>query len=114
LQQVLLNLALNAVDAMTSVRDRPRVMQFGAQPSGDDAVLVEVRDSGAGLDARTRERIFHAFYTTKPEGMGMGLAISRSIVEAHAGRLWATPNDDHGTTFQFVLPQAATDRLSPA
>jgi PAS domain S-box-containing protein len=108
LQQVLLNLALNAIDAMTGVNDRARVMQFGANPFGDDAVLVEVRDSGAGLDARAPERIFDAFYTTKPEGMGMGLAISRSIIEAHDGRLWATPNDDHGTTFQFVVPRFAT------
>jgi PAS domain S-box-containing protein len=114
LQQVLLNLALNAVEAMSGVRDRPRVMQFGAHRFGDDAVLVEVRDSGEGLDVRSVERIFDAFYTTKPDGMGMGLAISRSIVEAHGGRLWATRNDDQGTTFQFVLPRAAAHSLSPA
>jgi PAS domain S-box-containing protein len=113
LQQVLLNLALNAVEAMSGVRDRPRVLQLGAQPFGDDAILVEVSDSGDGLDARALDRIFDAFYTTKPQGMGMGLAISRSIVEAHDGRLWATPNGDHGTTFQFVLPRAATRAGSP-
>lgn len=98
---------------MTGVRDRPRVIRFGARPFGDDSVLVGVRDCGAGLDARGLERIFDAFYTSKPDGVGMGLAISRSIVEAHDGLLWATPNDGHGTTFQFVLPRAATQSLSP-
>jgi PAS domain S-box-containing protein len=113
LQQVLLNLSLNAIEAMTGVEDRPRVVQYAAHPFGDDAVLVAVRDSGVGLDVASLNRAFDAFYTTKPEGMGMGLAISRSIVEAHGGRLWATRNDDHGTTFQFLLPRAATRTLSP-
>jgi signal transduction histidine kinase len=67
-------------------------------------VLVAVQDTGIGLDAPSMARLFEAFYTTKPEGMGMGLAISRSIVEAHGGRLWATPNDGPGATFQFTLP----------
>jgi two-component system, LuxR family, sensor kinase FixL len=111
LQQVLLNLALNAVEAMAGVRDRLRVLQFAAYPV-DDAVLVEVRDSGDGLDVQSAERIFDAFYTTKPEGMGMGLAISRSIVEGHGGRLWATPNGDQGTTFRFLLPHAAAPAAS--
>jgi signal transduction histidine kinase len=98
---------------MTAVRDRARVMEVGAHAYGEDAVLVWVRDSGEGLDAPALERIFDAFYTTKVDGMGMGLAISRSIVEAHNGRLWATPNDDHGTTFQFMLPASRNVSVPP-
>jgi signal transduction histidine kinase len=70
-------------------------------------VIVTVKDSGEGLDAANLERVFDAFYTTKPEGMGMGLAISRTIVESHGGRLWATPNSPKGAVFQFTLSTAA-------
>ena len=104
LQQVILNLVMNALEAMSTVTGAPRVVEIGASKHESEAVLVAVRDSGVGLDPRNRDRIFDAFHTTKPEGMGMGLAISRSIIEAHGGRLWATPNDGPGETFQFTLP----------
>jgi PAS domain S-box-containing protein len=104
LQQVILNLVMNAIEAMARVTDRARVLEVRSERHRSDTVLVAVRDSGVGLDPEHRVRIFDAFYTTKPEGMGMGLAISRSIVEAHGGRLWAIPNDGPGTTFQFTLP----------
>ncbi|MGZ5171428.1 MAG: ATP-binding protein [Burkholderiales bacterium] len=104
LQQVILNLVTNAIEATREVPDAWRVLILGAKKYGDDAVLVTVRDTGAGLDATHRDRIFDAFYTTKRESIGMGLAISRSIVEAHGGRIWLTPNNDRGETFQFTLP----------
>jgi len=107
LQQVILNLVMNAIEAMSAVEERDRVVEVGADKHGADALRVAVRDSGVGLDPNRRNRIFDAFYTTKPEGMGMGLAISRSIVEAHGGRLWATANEIAGETFQFTLPLAA-------
>ena len=107
LQQVILNLVMNAIEAMSAVGERDRVVEVGADKHGADAVRVAVRDSGVGLDPKRRNRIFDAFYTTKPEGMGMGLAISRSIVETHGGRLWATANEIAGETFQFTLPLAA-------
>lgn len=107
LQQVLLNLAMNAIEAMASVQGRPRTLKLFAEQHGPDAVGVSVRDSGVGLEAGQRERIFDAFYTTKPQGLGMGLAICRGIVEAGGGRLWVTPNDGPGETFRFTLPIAA-------
>jgi signal transduction histidine kinase len=106
-QQVILNLVMNAIEAMSPVTEQPRVLAVGADKYRADAVRVAIRDSGVGLDPQHRARIFDAFYTTKPEGMGMGLAISSSIVEAHGGRLWATPNDGPGETFQFTLPIGA-------
>lgn len=109
LQQVILNLMMNAIESMSSVTERPRELEVVASSHGPDAVLVAVRDSGPGLAAQHRDRIFDAFYTTKAEGMGMGLAISRSIVEAHGGRLWATSNDGPGETFQFTLPTETAD-----
>lgn len=107
LQQVILNLVMNAIDAMSSVTEQPRILEVGVDRYRADAVLVAVRDSGVGLDPQHRDRIFDAFYTTKSEGMGMGLAISSSIIEAHGGRLWATPNEGPGETFQFTLPIGA-------
>jgi len=104
-QQVIVNLAMNAVEAMEQRTER--TLAAGVEACGGDALRVWLRDSGTGLGADQRERIFDAFYTTKPNGMGMGLAISRSIVEAHGGRLWATPNDGPGETFQFTLPVPA-------
>src|SRR6266850_464330 len=101
LQQVILNLVMNGIEAMQAVTDRPRELRIRSQPDESGAVLVAVQDAGIGLDPPSLARLFEAFYTTKPEGMGMGLAISRSIIEAHGGRLWATPNDGHGATFQF-------------
>ena len=105
LQQVLLNLAMNAMDSMSSVEDRVRHLVIITQNIDQDRVEVTVEDSGTGLDPNTMTRIFDAFYTTKPGGMGMGLSISRSIVQNHGGRLWATANDGPGTSFHFTLPK---------
>jgi PAS domain S-box-containing protein len=106
LQQVLLNLIVNAVEAMSTVHDRSRELAIVSRQDGSNAVLVEVRDSGIGLDAQRAEQVFEAFYTTKREGIGIGLSISRSIIEAHGGRLWAAPNEPHGAIFRFSLPIA--------
>jgi PAS domain S-box-containing protein len=103
LQQVILNLVMNGVEAMASALARPRELLIHSRQYESDKALVAVRDSGVGLDGQDLEKIFDAFYTTKPQGMGMGLAISRSIVEDHGGRLWAAPNDGPGATFQFTL-----------
>jgi PAS domain S-box-containing protein len=103
LQQVILNLINNAIEAMSGVNDGPRELQVGSAKDPSQGVRVAVRDSGPGLDPESLNHIFTAFYTTKPQGMGMGLAISRSIVEAHGGRLWATANHDRGATFQFTV-----------
>jgi signal transduction histidine kinase len=104
LQQVVLNLILNGIEAMSTVQDRPRELVIRTQRAeGDDEVSVTVQDSGIGLDPRSRERIFDPFHTTKPGGLGLGLSISRSIVEGHGGRLWAVSSDRPGATFQFTL-----------
>ena len=102
-QQVVMNLILNGIEAMRAVEDRERDLLIKTQRSVEDRLLVAVQDSGIGLDPENVERIFDAFHTTKPGGMGMGLSISRSIVENHGGRLWAIPNDGPGATFQFTL-----------
>jgi C4-dicarboxylate-specific signal transduction histidine kinase len=104
LQQVLLNLAMNAVDAMKPVTDRPRVLLILTKRHEGQAVLVAVQDSGVGLSPKATARLFETFYTTKPDGLGMGLSICRSIVEGHGGRLWAEANPGSGATFQFTLP----------
>lgn len=106
LQQVLLNLIMNAVEAMSAIDNRARELTIVSTQDSSHAVLVEVRDSGSGLDAERAERVFEAFYTTKAEGIGIGLSISRSIIEAHSGRLWARPNAPHGAILQFSLPIA--------
>ncbi len=103
LQQVILNLVMNGIEAMNAVTDRPREMLIRSCQHETDKVLVAVQDFGNGVDPENLKKIFDAFYTTKSQGMGMGLAISRSIVENHGGRLWAEPNDGPGTTFQFTL-----------
>lgn len=103
LQQVMLNLILNAIEAMSTVEGRPRELTVETRVPEETVVLVSVRDSGIGLDPESLEKVFAAFHTTKPGGLGMGLSISRSIVENHFGRLWATANDGPGTTFQFTL-----------
>jgi C4-dicarboxylate-specific signal transduction histidine kinase len=108
LQQVLLNLIVNAVEAMSAVHDRPRQLTIVSGHDGANAVLVEVLDSGIGLDPARAERVFEAFYTTKAEGIGIGLSISRSIIEAHDGRLWASANEPHGAIFRFSLPALRT------
>jgi C4-dicarboxylate-specific signal transduction histidine kinase len=104
LQQVVLNLIMNAIEAMSAIGDRPRDLVIRTQRGEVDQVRVTVQDSGIGLDPQCMGRIFDAFYTTKSQGMGMGLAISRSIIAAHGGRLWAVPNDGPGMTFEFALP----------
>jgi C4-dicarboxylate-specific signal transduction histidine kinase len=103
LQQVILNLVMNAAEAMRDVDGRPRELLIQTL-AREGQVLVAVRDTGVGLDPDARRRIFDAFYTTKPGGMGLGLSISQSIVESHGGRLWVEPNEDHGATFRFTLP----------
>jgi PAS domain S-box-containing protein len=103
LVQVVINLAMNGFDAMATVPDAQRCLRMRAEQDGPKRVRVSVRDAGTGLLAGDRDRIFDAFYTTKPAGMGMGLAISRSIVEAHEGRLWCAPNEGGGETFSLTL-----------
>jgi signal transduction histidine kinase len=103
LQQVILNLIMNGIEAVSSVTDRPRELLISSRQHESDKALITVRDSGAGLGEQDLERIFDAFYSTKSHGLGMGLAISRSIVEDHGGRLWAVPNEGPGATFQFTL-----------
>jgi PAS domain S-box-containing protein len=104
LQQVILNLIMNGREAMAFVVDRPRELVVTSQRSDDDGIVVAVRDSGAGIEQQKLERMFDAFFTTKSAGMGMGLSISRPIVEAHGGRIWATLNDGPGLTVQFSVP----------
>jgi PAS domain S-box-containing protein len=104
LEQVILNLMINAIEAMHGLDDAPRELSISTARADSDHVLVAIRDSGHGLDAGDVDRMFHAFYSTKPHGMGMGLAISRTLVEAHGGRLWAAANVPRGAVFQFTLP----------
>jgi NO-binding membrane sensor protein with MHYT domain len=104
LQQVVLNLIINAVEAMSGVSDGSRGLLIGTRKDAPGGVLVAVQDSGPGLKPESCERLFDSFYTTKPSGMGMGLSICRSIVEAHGGRIWSTPNAGPGMTVQFTLP----------
>ncbi|WP_249165633.1 sensor histidine kinase [Bradyrhizobium sp. AUGA SZCCT0431] len=104
LQQVILNLILNAVEAMSCLDDGPRELRISTNTDTSNGVLFAVRDTGPGLDPTSEDRLFEAFYTTKPDGMGMGLAICRSIIETHGGRLWVTANEPRGTVFQFTLP----------
>src|SRR5262249_12541287 len=99
LQQVILNLVRNAADAMAGVEDRPRHLSIRTDREEGDHVRLCVSDVGVGIDAQSMDKLFNAFYTTKTEGMGIGLSVSRSIVERHKGRLWAEPNDGPGTTF---------------
>ena len=112
LQQVVLNLLLNASEAMSTVEDRPRQLLLRTERDADDRVRLIVQDAGVGFGPQDAERLFDAFYTTKTGGMGIGLSVSRSIIEAHHGRLWAEPNDGPGATFSFsipVAPQGTTD-----
>jgi len=107
LQQVVLNLVMNGIDAMRAVADRSRILTVRSLLSDRDNIAVNVADSGIGLDPANRERIFDTFFTTKPEGMGMGLAISNTIIEAHRGRLWAESGSPFGAVFAFTLPLVA-------
>ena len=104
LQQVIINLVMNGIEAMQPVTDRPRELVIRSLQDETQQVLVSVSDCGVGISAENTDRLFNAFFTTKASGMGMGLSICRSIIEAHGGRLWATANLPHGATFQFTLP----------
>jgi C4-dicarboxylate-specific signal transduction histidine kinase len=105
LQQVVLNLIMNGVEAMTAVIDRPRVLRMQSRMNESGDVLVAIHDSGVGLGSEA-DHLFTPFFTTKPHGMGMGLPISRSVIEGHGGRLWAEPNISNGAVFSFTLPVA--------
>jgi C4-dicarboxylate-specific signal transduction histidine kinase len=116
LQQVILNLIMNAIEAMSEVREGSRALLISTREADSGGVLIAVSDSGPGLPAASLARIFEAFYTTKANGLGMGLSICRSIVEAHGGRLWATPNEPHGAVFCMILPigdKSPDDSASP-
>ena len=104
LQQVMLNLLVNAMEAMSGLSEGPRELLISTRPSGSEEVLFAVQDSGPGLAPQSVDRLFESFYTTKPDGLGMGLSICRSIIEAHQGRLWASANSPRGAVFQFTLP----------
>jgi PAS domain S-box-containing protein len=109
LQQVLLNLIVNAIEAMLAIEDRQRALLIATDFFDNTRLRVAVSDNGPGIDPQMADHLFDAFSTTKPDGMGMGLAISRSIIEAHGGRLWTEPNDGFGATFQFILPIVANE-----
>jgi signal transduction histidine kinase len=109
LQQVILNLLRNASDAMADVHDRPRQLLIRTEREDGDRVRVSVRDDGAGVDPQSMNKLLGAFYTTKRDGMGIGLSVSRSIIERHHGRLWAEPNDGPGATFSFSIPGGPED-----
>jgi C4-dicarboxylate-specific signal transduction histidine kinase len=104
LQQVIMNLLRNASDAMIGIDDRPREIVVSTSMDDGDRVCLNVRDSGVGFGSQGSANVFDPFYTTKPDGMGMGLSVSRSIIESHRGRLWAIPNDGPGATFAFAVP----------
>jgi PAS domain S-box-containing protein len=104
LQQVILNLVMNAIEAMSEVSPTQRKLLIVSVKDGSNGVLVRIQDSGVGLDGESLDHLFEAFFTTKARGMGMGLAVSQTILQAHGGRLWATPNPSHGAAFQFTLP----------
>jgi PAS domain S-box-containing protein len=108
LQQVILNLLVNASDAMSAVDGRPRKLLIKTEQDEGDRVRLTVQDTGVGFDPETAGRLFDAFYTTKDDGMGIGLSVSRSIIESHHGRLWAAPNDGPGATFAFSVPRGPT------
>ena len=108
LQQVLMNLMLNGIEAMTDLSTPGKLTLTSRRE--DRQVLISVADVGTGIKPEQAEQIFNAFFTSKPQGTGMGLAISRSIIESHGGRLWATPNSGPGTTFQFTMPIETTAR----
>jgi len=104
LQQVILNLLRNASDAMSAVDDRPRQLLIRTERDGGDRVRLAVKDAGVGFAPQSADRLFESFYTTKNDGMGIGLSVSLSIIESHHGRLWAMPNNGPGVTFSFSIP----------
>ena len=114
LQQVVLNLIVNAVEAMGSVGEGPRQLTISTEQTQAKGVLVAVRDSGPGIDPENIDRVFEAFYTTKTSGVGMGLSICRSIIDAHGGRLWAEATEPHAAIFQFTLPGVESELANSA
>jgi signal transduction histidine kinase len=104
LQQVILNLLMNGIEAMANVVERPRLLLIRSRVKDDRQILVSVQDSGVGVRADVMPRLFEPFFTTRSKGIGMGLPISRSIIEAHGGKLWAESNGEQGSIFQFTLP----------
>jgi signal transduction histidine kinase len=106
LQQVIINLIINAIEAMSGVGKRGRALRISTEQAAAGSVLVSVQDSGPGLCVEGLDRLFDAFYTTKADGMGLGLSICRSIIEAHGGGIWVSHNVGPGVTFQFTLPVA--------
>jgi len=106
LQQVILNLLTNAADAMLAVDDRPREIHIKTELDAEDFVRVTVRDSGVGFDSRDAGKLFEAFFSSKSHGMGIGLSVSRSIIESHHGRIWAVKNEGPGATFAFAIPRS--------
>jgi signal transduction histidine kinase len=106
LQQVIMNLLRNASDALRGVDDRERELLIRTQHDEEDCVRVSVQDAGVGFAPEGSDKLFEPFYTTKSDGMGIGLSVSRSIIESHHGRLWATSNEGPGATFSFSLPRA--------
>ncbi|HSD46196.1 MAG TPA: ATP-binding protein [Pyrinomonadaceae bacterium] len=109
LQQVILNLIINGLESIAKSKDGVRELSISSGVDEKKNVIVAVRDSGEGLDPANLDRVFDAFFTTKPDGMGMGLAISHTIIDSHGGRLWATPNSPRGAVFQFTLPTGGTE-----
>ena len=109
LQQVVLNLVTNAIEAMSANPLGSRLLNVSSKPGQPDEIIIAVEDSGSGIDPKDLGRIFDAFFTTKSQGMGMGLSICRSIVESHGGRLWASGRRPHGSIFYLTLPRGRAD-----
>jgi C4-dicarboxylate-specific signal transduction histidine kinase len=109
IEQVIMNLVRNGLEAMDEMPEDRRILEIRTARNGDHAVEVEVCDCGTGIEGQDPEGLFQPFFTTKPEGLGMGLAISRSIIQAHGGRLWASANEAQGCTFHFTLPISTRD-----
>jgi signal transduction histidine kinase len=107
LQQVVVNLILNAIEAMSGATENTRELLIRTAKADSGGILIAVMDSGPGLPPASRERLFEPFYTTKPDGLGIGLSICHSIIEAHGGQLWASANEPRGTIFQFTVPTLA-------
>jgi signal transduction histidine kinase len=107
LQQVILNLIMNAIEGMSATACQPRVLNLSSQNDQTGYTLISIADTGVGFDPTVSDRIFEPFFSTKPEGIGMGLSICRSIVDAHGGRLWASPNSPYGSIFCFTVPRPA-------
>ena len=106
LQQVIINLVMNGIEAMAGIADRPRELVIRSRRHETEQVQIEVQDAGGGIDPENVDRLFDAFFTTKPNGMGMGLSVCRSIIQSHGGRIWASRNVGAGAAFHFTLPCA--------